>query len=78
MSFWDEQAGYDIRSRKHPDYANAGRNMGGTTTRKASASDLVAVDGATRYVCPEGCGAEFLTMTERELHFITEHSGAAT
>ena len=34
-------------------------------------------EGETRYVCPEGCGAEFLTMTERELHFVVEHGETA-
>ena len=66
MSFWDDRAGYDIRDRKHPDYANAARGL----------KDLVrGQGGATRYVCPEGCGASFDSMAERELHFILEHDG---
>lgn len=30
-------------------------------------------DGATRYGCPLGCGADFGSMTERELHLLTDH-----
>lgn len=77
MSFWDDQAGYDIRDRKHPNYANAGRDMGGTTTRRNPPPDLVAVDGVTRYICPLGCGAKFDSMIARELHLLTDHDGDA-
>ncbi|MCR4341852.1 MAG: hypothetical protein NUW01_18405 [Gemmatimonadaceae bacterium] len=75
MSFWDEQAGFDIRDRKHPDKANAGRNMGGTTTRKAP-SGIVWADGMTRYVCAY-CGGKFDAMTVRTLHELTDHEGEA-
>lgn len=76
MSFWDDQAGYDIRDRKHPNYANAGRNMGGTPSRRNPPSDVIAVDGVTRYACPLGCG-HFASMTERDLHVLTEHDRTA-
>ena len=44
---------------------------------KERKENLVAVDGVTRYICPLGCGANFDSMTARELHVITEHEGEA-
>ena len=38
--------------------------------------DVVAVDGVTRYACPEGCG-HFGSMTERDLHVLVEHDRTA-
>ena len=32
---------------------------------------------ATRYVCPLGCGADFVSISERELHVLVEHGGEA-
>lgn len=43
-----------------------------TKQAKESPPGLIAVDGVTRYVCPEGCGS-FDSMIERALHVITEH-----
>ena len=34
-------------------------------------------EGETRYPCPEGCGAVFVSMTGMELHFLVEHEGDA-
>ena len=56
------------------DYADAIKER----NREALLShDRVAEQGPeeseTRYPCPEGCGAEFLTVEERETHFIIEH-----
>lgn len=49
----------------------------GKERRENAGPDLVAVEGVTRYVCPEGCGADFDSMIAREIHFIQEHGDEA-
>ena len=34
-------------------------------------------ENPTRYDCPEGCGAAFLTVMARDAHFLVEHGDAA-
>ena len=48
---------------------------GGTGSGKTYSALRLArgPDGATRYVCPLGCGADFEFMSERELHLLTDH-----
>ena len=63
VSFWDDKAGYDIRDRKHPNFANAARGL----------RELVRSTPPRRFLCDLGCGADFLTVEERELHIVVEH-----
>lgn len=62
MSFWDEEAGYDIRDPKHPDRANAAQGL----------KELVRATPPRRYACPE-CGQDFAGMVLRDLHVDSEH-----
>lgn len=60
------------------DYADAVREQ----NREALLShdrvgEMGPEESETRYPCPEGCGAELLTVEERELHFVVEHGESA-
>ena len=48
---------------KHPDHANAARGL----------RELVRSTPPRRFLCDLGCGADFLTVEERELHIVVEH-----